>query len=60
MNEAKVRAVLDYVYEEAHGALTNAPGTRIEDGIVFLEALENIESKIEELDDDDLGRECDT
>lgn len=54
MNEAKVREVLTYCYDQAHGVLTSQ---RTEDGDAaydFEEALLNIESKIEEFTDDDL------
>ena len=58
MNEPKVREVLDYCYEQAHYLLSVGYFEATERD--FERALENIEMKIEELTEEDLGIEDDT
>jgi hypothetical protein len=55
MNEAKVREVLDYIYEKVH--YINHLGYFEADESAKERVLEEIEVAIEELTDDDLGEE---
>lgn len=66
MNEEKVREVLGFCYEQAHkvlsmrypvGASSIRPFPTEVLGANYEVALEQIESKIEELTDDDLGKD---
>jgi hypothetical protein len=53
MNEAKVRAVIDHIYDLVHNVIKCGDAEYWD----LDEALLEIRDKIEELDDDDLGRQ---